>query len=202
MGKWLCILLVIVSFATGLYIGTKWFINKTEKETVRVDVILEQIKEVFKVVNVEGRFSEIFNRKEYLWFDISPLRKSAVIRIQAKVLAGFDMDSVQFITDEKSKTIRMKLFQEPMILAIDHSLDYYDLQQGSFNYFSPDEMSAMQQTAIDIIRKKADQSDLLKRSKERMTESLQWIQMMVKPMGWTLVVETLNNPPQTGYPKD
>lgn len=194
MSKWIWVFSVSASFCLGLYIGTKWMLAKAEKQTTHIDVVLEQIKDVFKVVNVEARFSEIFNRKEYIWFDISPLRKLAVIRIQAKVLAGFNMDSIQFVTDEITKTIKVRVNQEPTILAVDHTLDYYDLQQGSFNYFSPEEMSSMQEAAVKIIRDKAEKSDLLPRSKERLSESLKWIELMVANTGWKLEIE--NIPPQ------
>ena len=65
-------------------------------ESVKADVIIEQMREVAKMVSVEVNVSEMYNHKEYYSWDISPLRKSALVRVNAKVMAGFDLDKMVF----------------------------------------------------------------------------------------------------------
>lgn len=125
----------------------------SNNETNQSTVLLERIKEVFKIVYVEAQFNELYSHKDYTWIDLSPFRKSAIVRVQAKVTAGVNMDSAKIEIQEKTKTIHLIFNSQPVILSIDHKLDYYDLQQGSFNYFNSEELTKMQEQARQLILK-------------------------------------------------
>lgn len=148
--------------------------------------MLERIKDVFKVVYVEAQFNEIINHKDYTWFDLSPFRKTAIIRVQAIVHAGIDMDSSRLEMDERSKTLNFYLDTTPVIHSIEHSMDYFDLQQGSFNYFKPEELSGLEEQATSFIRQKAMQSDLLNRCSIKRNEMIQLMEELAKGIGWNL----------------
>ena len=186
--KWYCLIICGISFVAGVYFGKHWFapkINTTTDSTV----MLEKIKDVFKLVFVEAHFSELYSQKDYNWFDISPFRKSAIIRIQANVTAGVDMDSSRIDINEKNKTIRLRFNQQPVILYMDHSLDYYDLQQGTFNSFSSSELTEIELKAKETIRKKAMESDLLQRASKKRDDMIRILNQMVQSLGWKLVIE-------------
>ena len=186
--KWYCLIICAISFVAGVYFGKHWFapkINTTTDSTV----MLEKIKDVFKLVFVEAHFSELYSQKDYNWFDISPFRKSAIIRIQANVTAGVDMDSSRIDINEKNKTIRLRFNQQPVILYMDHSLDYYDLQQGTFNSFSSSELTEIELKAKETIRKKAMESDLLQRASKKRDDMIRILNQMVQSLGWKLVIE-------------
>ena len=66
----------------------------------------------------------------------------------------------------------------PDILSIDHQIDYYDLQQGTFNQFTPEEMTKLQTFAKDKIRSTAISSGLLNKEKRR-DEMLQQLELLL-----------------------
>jgi hypothetical protein len=186
--KWVFLVLVCLAFAFGLYLGKKQF-QPDEHVTANSSVLLEKIKDIFKLVFVEAQFNELYTHKEYNWIDISPFRKSAIIRIQAKVTAGVDMDSSSISVDELKKSITLKFDKNPRILYLDHKLDYYDLQQGTFNSFSSTELTSLQDKAKDIIREKALQSDLMKRASTKRDEMINTLNQIVQSLGWKLIIE-------------
>lgn len=178
----------LVCFGVGFYAGSGYE-KKTNHTNTTSSVMLERIKDVFKIVNIEAQFNELYSHKDYTWFDVSPFRKTAIIRIQANVLAGINADTSKMIIDEKTKTIKLTINLTPQILAIDHKLDYYDLQQGTFNYFSPNEMTELQEKAKEQILQKALTSDLLQRTSKRMNEMLGMLQQLAIHSGWNLEIK-------------
>jgi hypothetical protein len=182
------LLLCIIFFAIGIYIGKKSCKPKLYTQTEST-IMLEKIRDVFKLAFVEAQFSELYNHKDYRWFDIAPFRKTAIIRVRATVTAGINMDSARINANEANKTIYLKFNHTPEILALDHTLDYYDLQQGTFNSFNSTELSTMQDKAKELIRTKAFESDLMSRAALKRDEMINLLQQFVKATGWNLVVE-------------
>ncbi len=183
------VLLLTVVFTAGIWL-TRWYydfgkINREEQATV----LLDRIRTVTKLVVLEGYFSEIYDYQDYYGFDLSFFRKKALIRIQAKVSVGFDLNKLNIRTDAGSKTVRMSAIPAPEILSIDHNLDYYDIQEGAFNSFSPDDYNRLNDKARDYVRKKALDSDLFTRALERREDIYNTIRFLVESMGWTLEIE-------------
>lgn len=183
MRLFLMILSLVLSFAIGFYAGIGFTTQKVKSE-VGSTLMLERIREVFKVAAMEAEYSELFTHKDYTWFDLSPFRKVAIVRVKAKVLAGFDLDTSQVKIDEKKKTIFLHFQSNAKILSLDHQLDYYDLQQGTFNYFTPQELTLIQDKARDIILRKAEGSDLLQKADARRLELVKAIDELCKNLGW------------------
>ncbi len=190
--KWIFLVLVCLAFAFGLYLGKKQFQSSGHVVTDS-SVLLERMKDVFKMVFVEAQFNELYTHKEYHWIDISPFRKSAIIRIQAKVTAGLDMDSSSISIDEFQKSITLRFDKNPRILYLDHKLDYYDLQQGTFNSFSSSELTSLEDRAKEIIREKALQSDLLNRASTKRDEMMYTLNQLVQSLGWKLIIQDTGN---------
>ncbi len=177
---------VLATFLLGLYTGTRICLSRKAERKTQIDVMIGQIKEILKIGYVEGEYSDMMSIKEYNWFDLSPLRKSAIIRVKAKVIAGFDLSQAAFQADEKTKTLTVSIPASPEILSVEHKLDYYDLHQGTFNSFTQEELNAMQATAVDMIKQKAMESDLLARAAQRHAECIQWLQNWLAFSGWKL----------------
>lgn len=57
------------------------------------------------------------------------------------MLAGIDMNKLKIEIKEKEKIILIKNMPEAEILAIDHNLSYYDMQNGIFNSFDEKTLS-------------------------------------------------------------
>lgn len=174
----LCLLL-------GVWIGIRVSKPKDHKKEDAV-VVLQSIRDVFKVTTVESEISEFFSQKTYSWIDLSPFRKSVIVRVRAKVSAGFDLDTSSIQIDESSKSILLKFPEEAQILSVDHKLDYYDFSQGTFNSFNAEELSQIQDKARDLIIRTAEQSDLLSRAKARKTEILNSFGKLLSNTGYTI----------------
>ena len=128
---------IILAFGIGLYVMSgqwlPWF-NQQSAETATT--LVEQIEKVAKLATVEGHFSEIYNYKDYYGYDWAIFRKKALIRVQASVSAGYDLRMIEVEANPTTKQIIISKLPKPMILSIDHDLDYYDLTEGTFNAFT------------------------------------------------------------------
>lgn len=179
--------LILLSLIIGFYAGIGYLKSKTESRT-NATLMLDKIKDVFKIINVEGSFSEIMQEKSYAYFDISPFRKSIIIRVNAKVMVGYDLDSNSVIFNQVERTIKIKSNSTPKILSNEIQLDYYDLQQGTFNQFTPEELNQIQDKIKDNILRKTESSDLIPRAKIRNHELLQNLKKYCELLNWKLIV--------------
>ena len=93
-------LFLAVCFAFVLGLAVKTWLWKPDSG-VEADLLAEQIDEVFKLVTVEGRFSEIYKYSDYWGYDLSPLRKKALIRVSARVSVGLDLEQARVELDER-----------------------------------------------------------------------------------------------------
>jgi len=188
----LLIVLTLVLIAVAWYAGSKYsWVNK--KQETSVNVVLEKIEKVFKLVTVEGHLSEIYNHKDYYNWDISIFRKKALVRVNAKVLVGYDFEKVKLTVDEKSKTIYIDDFPEAEILSMEHDLDYYDISQGSFNKFSSKDYNEINKNVKEYARAKAIDSKLIESAEEQKEEILEMLKIIIQATGWEVVVKQKTN---------
>lgn len=173
-------------FALGFWVARSWYRQPEKvKTTEDATVILEKIKTVAKLVTVEGYFTELYNYKDYYAYDWWIFRKKALIRVQAKVSAGYDLNNLAFdVLPEQNLLVIRNIPDSAQIISIDHQLDYYDLSEGTFNSFSESDYNKMNKNARKFIEEKALQSDLLRRASEQGIEMLQVIRFMAESAGW------------------
>ncbi len=152
------------------------------------EVFLERIRAVSKLTTVEGHFSEVFSYKDFWKYDISPLRKKAMVRVKANVLAGIDLEGLNIETNSNSKLITIGPIPAAEIISIDHELDYYDLTVGTFNSFSATDHTAIQQECKSLIRKAALESNLTIRANQQLDEYLLAFQTLIESNGWQLQI--------------
>lgn len=172
----------------GYFIGYKSDIFRTH-ETETSEVMLEKVAKVFKMVAVEGQVSEIYDYKSYQFWDISLLRKKVLVRVTAEVSIGYNLENVNFITDESTKTIRIENFPEPELLSIDHDLDYYDMQESVFNEFSADDLTKINQRAKEYVVGLVQKGPLMDTANEQKDEIISLLADLFSQTGWTLEVE-------------
>lgn len=151
-------------------------------------ILLERIKTVTKLVTVEGHFSEVYTHKDYYNWDFSPFRKKALLRVKAKVSVGYNLESLQLDADSENKVVFISNIPDPEILSIDHEVDYYDLQEGTFNSFSERELTELNKKAKEFIEAKAqsDEIGLLPAAEEQMNKMLQSIELIAETAGYKI----------------
>jgi len=171
-----------------------WYVKQKTVTSHSSDLVIENIEKIWKLSTVEARISELYKFKDYYYYDFSPFRKEALVKVNAKVAAGFDFDQLEMTFDEELRLITLSNFPQPEILTIDHTLEYYDLKQGTFNGFSPEELSKLQKRAKDSIQTAAIDQEILSAAADTKTELIDLITLASKGMGWTVVIEDEKEP--------
>ena len=185
----------IVGFVAILllvFLGTRyWYTQNSMTVQEESEVLLERINTVTKLITVEGEFSEIYDYKDFWKYDLSPFRKKALLRINGKVSVGHDLNNIKIESFPDEKRLLISNLPSPTILSIDHKISYYDITQGSFNSFTPKDYNKMNENAKAMIRKKAEESILMKTAEDQGVQLLEMIGFMAEQMGWTLEIEQI-----------
>lgn len=173
----------------GLFIGTRfassWFpTQRTSNQTV----LLNEMRDVMKLITVEGYFSEVYDYKDYYYADWKPFTKKALVRVQAKVSVGYDMEAVTFRADESGKTIVIENMPEPEILSLDHDIDYYDIQQGAFNTFTEDDYNKLNKGAKDFIKAQVADSPLYERAAKQRDHIINMLVQLAGDSDYEIVI--------------
>ncbi|WP_350284704.1 DUF4230 domain-containing protein [uncultured Croceitalea sp.] len=151
-------------------------------------VILDKIKSVCKLVSVEGDFAEIYryeNIKEG-FMNVLSSKKKALVVINAKAQIGYDLKKLKLSADNDTKRIVLNEFPEPEILSIEPDIQFYDIKNGLFNSFSPDDLTQLNQRAKEHIREKIPESGLVETAKKEALEAVLLIEKIVETIGWKL----------------
>lgn len=189
--RYLVYLALLVFLAGGIWwLNTEWAKRSKVQTTQNATILLERIQKVAKLTTVEGYFSELYENRSFQYFDIYPFQKKVLVRVKAKVSAGYDLEPLSVETDEPNKTIWINALPEPMILSIDHDLDYYDISEGFFTSFSEADYNKIQSEAKELIRKKASESSLLAEATAQGDDFLEMIRLIVESSGWQLKIRS------------
>ncbi len=180
-------LLVIVC---GIFIYQWWQSKSKVHIEKNATVLLEKIQKVAKLATVEGHFSELYQKKSFTYFDISPFQKKVLVRVQAKVAAGYDLEGLHIEFDSTNRTIWINNLPDPKILYIDHSLDYYDITEGLFTSFNAADYNQIHAEAKDLIRQKATESNLLTEAQTQGKDLMDMIGLIAIGSGWELKVRS------------
>ena len=164
--------------------------HKTKEESV---VLIEKIRNVSKMITVEGDFSEImhFEDAKAVFLNLITSKKKAIVVANAKVLIGFDMKKVEIIPDSAHKKIHLKHFPEPEVLGIETDLQYYDVKHGLFNKFAANDLTELNKKVKQNIQDKIPESDLLLSANSKALETVQMIDQLVSTFGWKLSYDEL-----------
>lgn len=181
----------------GLILGaiaTYWtytFFKKKQSKEVTLHqstVLLEKIRSVSKLVSVEGEFAEIYkyeNTKERFLSLVSS-KKKALIVINAKAQIGYDLKKVEINSDVDNKRIILTNFPQPEILSIEPELEFYDIKNGMFNSFSPDDLTTLNNEAKNHIKDKIPESGLMETARKEALQAVLLIESIVATIGWEL----------------
>lgn len=198
----LLIISLALAFGLGILSYASWQSSKSEdKSKVEATLLIERIKEVMKLVTVEGSISEIYNetktREVTLYLPLPTtfkFDKKAIVQVTGKVLVGYDLESLSIDLNETNKTLTISQFPEPEILAIDHNLAYRNLEESWFNNFTAQDYTALNHNAKQILRKKAEESELIDRARNQGLSIIESIKMLAEGAGLEVVIK--ENPPK------
>ena len=174
------------------------FKKKSNKETTEKQslILLDKVKKVFKLISVEGDFAEIYhyeNVKESFMRMVSSKKKALVV-IHAKAHVGFDLSKVRLRADNKRKKIFLEDFPQPEVLSIEPDVQYYDIKNGLFNKFEPEDLSALNKEAKAHILAKIPESGLMDSARKEALDAVLMIENMVEAIGWKLDYSAIQLP--------
>lgn len=181
-------IILLSFFAGGVALGYALFRCQPTKTLQEATVLLESIRNVAKLVTVQGQFSEIYDHNAYQGYWTWLYDKKILVRVKATVSAGIDLDALQIDASPATKTITIGPIPAPQILSIDHDVDYFDIREGLFTRFTPNEYNQINQEAKNILRKKAEQSPLLTKAADQSANMIEIIQTLANNAGWEVVI--------------
>jgi len=151
-------------------------------------VLLDKIKSVCKLIAVEGDFAEVYQYENSKtgFLNLVSSKKKALIIVKAKAHIGYDLKKVKIQADEAKKTIIIKDFPQPEVLSIEPELQFYDIKNGLFNSFSPDDLTTVNLKAKEYIKEKIPESGLMETAGREAIEAILLIEKLAETIGWQL----------------
>lgn len=181
----------------GLIIGTVvayaifarfQFVNKKKKTASQAVILKEKIRQVCKLISVEGDFAEIYHYESVKdkFFDVLLGKKKALILIDAKAHVGFNLSKVTIETDEDKKLLRLLHFPQPELLTIETDFKYYDKKEGWLNPFTSTDLNEINKEAKQYIVDKIPQSGLINEARKEALNTILLVENLAGSIGWKL----------------
>jgi len=178
---------VLLGVVLALFVPRSGGSHEVRQET---SIITKSIARISKLMVAEGHFSEVMSHrdKKSYFYDLFELEKKAILLVDAKVLVGYDLSLMSYELDERNKTVYINALPDPE-LEIIPDVRFYDIQDSDFHKFTPAELNDMNKQAIEAIRARVDEGDLMVEAQEKVLESLGQIQLVIESMGWSLEMQ-------------
>ena len=179
--------LAYIVFARFQWVGKK---KRTESQAV---ILKEKIKQVCKLISVEGDFAEIYHYESVRdkFFDLLLGRKKALILIDAKAHVGFDLRKIKIESDPKSKILKLTQFPQPELLTIETDFKYYDKREGWLNPFTSADLTEINREAKKFIVDKIPQSGLIHEARKEALQTILLAESLAASIGWKIDYKAL-----------
>ena len=191
---------LILAFATGWLAHALWVERSAPSVEERAVVIEGQLRKIAQLATVERRYNEFFNHKEVGYIDLPMFNKSVMLRANARVVMGFDLDGIRVEADEATRTLTIHDWPEPKELAFELQTSYFDFDQGWFNGFEGQELNAVSARLETQLRDKIDYAPLRQACYEQADEWMNVIRDQLALSGWTLRLANWPLPPTDETP--
>ena len=182
------ILGLLATLVLGIFIAKWWYADRRETRQ-EATVLMEQVKAVSKLVTTEGYFSEILSETDTKLFYGFPSTKKVLIKVKARVSAGFDLSNMKIDADATTKTLRLSNIPPPNIISIEPEISFYDIDNGVFNQFSPEDYTRLNKKAVEVIREQALKSAFMQTVNEQGSKNFEALRLLTTSLGWQLVFE-------------
>jgi len=181
----------------GLLIGTVFtyiiftrfqWVNKKKKTASQAVILKEKVRQVCKLISVEGDFAEIYHYESVKdkFFDVLLGKKKALILIDAKAYVGFNLSKISIETNEESKILKLLQFPQPELLTIETDFKYYDKKEGWLNPFSSKDLNDINKEAKQYIIDKIPQSGLINEARKEALNTIILAETLAASIGWKI----------------
>jgi hypothetical protein len=183
--------IAVIALAIGYFAASynNFFSSKPNVEQ-QSTVLLEKVKMVSKLVTVEGYFSEVWQiKKSHNYVPDFLYGKKAILKVTGKVSVGYNLEQMKMETFPEAKILRISNMPNTEIISVDHDLEYFTLEAGTFNSFSSKELSEFNEIAKDTLVAAANRSRLIEAATEKGNDIIKLIELIVKDAGWKVEFE-------------
>jgi len=194
--KLINVIVLLGIFLLGIWAARMYYQEPQITTETDATVLIQNIKDVCKLVTVEAELQEIYDEKNtrnvtvYLPLPTNfTFSKKASIEVAGKVLVGYDLEKITIDVDSSNKILYIRNLPSPEIISIEHDVKYRSLDESFFNEFTPQDFTQLNKTAKAILKQKAIEEKLLDRAEEQGNEVLKVIQFMAKGFGWEAKVQ-------------
>lgn len=182
---------IIIFFIGGLaaYFYFKKDLSNHEKEETQL--ILNEIKNVRKLVVVESSFTQMYNYEKSKYFLIEQFSfdKKVILAVTANIQISYDLSKMKIETDSIHKKVIINYIPEEEVF-IAPKISYFDLEQSSFNTFTKDELNKAHARSIQKIKEAANISGLKEKARVQLIVELKKIYKMTTLLDWEFVDHT------------
>ncbi|WP_103864427.1 DUF4230 domain-containing protein [Aquimarina sp. I32.4] len=172
-----------------LALGVKYIIDLSDNEKTEIEssgLILNQIKNVGKLIVTEGHFSDIITYKnDKTYFKLLSSKKKIIVMVNANIQVSYDLKKIEHTIDEETKTLTITQIPEAEI-TINPEIKYHDIEEGIMNKFNAKDHNSIRKIAIQKLDKKIQESTLIKNSQNRLISELQKLYILTNSLGWSL----------------
>ncbi|MEM6398160.1 MAG: DUF4230 domain-containing protein [Bacteroidota bacterium] len=186
------LLLAILAFVCGI-LSYRSCVMSGEQQTVVVDksILLERIRDVCKMVTVEGDVVELYNETQtrhvtlYVPFPTQfNFDKKATVQVTGTILVGYDLEGLNTSIDEETRKVTISKLPKPEVLAVDHQVEYRIIEESWFNSFEPADLTILSKNARDAIEERALTSELIDRAEEQGLGLIKTIELIALAAGY------------------
>lgn len=188
------VLKYLLIFIVGILVTLLYFKKEShQNEKEQIQVILNEIKNVSKLVVTETNVSEMYNYEsaKLYFFETLSFSKKVIVMVNANVQVSYDLSKMMVETDSINKKVIIKSIPKEE-LNISPEIKYYDFEQSTFNSFTKEELNKVNQKSIESIRKAINTSDIKSQAKKQLLIELRKLYNMTTLLNWELVDETEN----------
>lgn len=162
------------------------------REEISSSVLLERVRPVLKLVTVEGDFNELFtytsSEASFEWLRrFSPFQKKAILRVKGRASVGYDLEGMGLKIDEATRTVTLAGTPTPSLLSLEHDVDYFDIEAGTFAAFTAADHTRINAQAKELIRDKVPSSGLYEAAEARRADMVVVLRAVVENGGWRFV---------------
>ena len=185
---------LVLALAVGIYVTSWWYSKNNPQRIVESQVLLEHIKNVTKLVTVEGYFSEVYSEEDTKNYYLFYSTKKVLIKVKAKVSAGYDLSNMKIEANPATKTLYISNIPEPSIISVEPEISYYDIANGVVNQFTTEDYTRLNKKAVDTIRTQALHSDFMNTVEKQGMKNFDAIRVLAESMGWKVVFDNSKLP--------
>ncbi len=174
------------------------WVGKKKRTAEQAIILKDKIKQVCKLISVEGDFAEIYHYESVRekFFDVLLGKKKALILIDAKAHVGFNLSKITIASDAKTKTLKLTHFPQPELLTIETDFKYYDKKEGWLNPFTSNDLTEINKEAKQYIIDKIPQSGLINEARKEALKTILLAESLAASIGWKIdytALELANN---------